>query len=230
MSEPVEFEAVVGSVTAALVNAARTLAVSNQQLDAVFGSIDELRDLPRPALMIDDVSIELAYVVEDVRDAAAPAPELAKRRDVRFADAELKSLRRGADADAVGSLDEFAAAYAGLKGLYQAVATDPAQLKSGISLPQPVKPSPAALEQLRRGASGRATQQLQRMLTDYQETRTRLVDAIQQSAAPQAKQLLVRLDPEHVNEAASVHRLALHFKVDQLQKVEVDGRAITVPE
>jgi hypothetical protein len=168
----------------------------------------------------------VAYVVEDVQEPPAVAPQVRVGRDVALNERELLSLRRGAEAPAVEQLDALLADYAEVKkGLRGAVDGGEAAV---ARVRPPVVLDDAALRTLRKGAGQMAVRKLGRLLEDYQAARAALVRLREAATGGSAPRVLVRIDQAGVNQAPEVARQRVHltFRSDTDKPVSVQGRTL----
>ncbi|HSG90636.1 MAG TPA: hypothetical protein VLA56_15580 [Pseudomonadales bacterium] len=233
MAEPVNLQDLLAAFASSLVATRRHLDQANVALDAIYASQEMLRELARPSFEIEEVTIDVPFVIESVKPPAPVVPKIPLRRNVRFTERELASLLRGVSDPTVAEFRDFTHAYAALKQQHTAVRSRAAD-GAGIQLQPPrIEPlAPKALTELRRGASRASLEKLDRLIEDLDAARSDLAAANEAVLAGADRQVLVRADPEALASApeAARNHITLKIRGRSSDAVEVDGSSLLLPE
>lgn len=231
MSEPVPFESVMQALAGSVVSTRLYLERANEAMQTAYAEHALLRDRPRPSFVMEEITFDVPYAVQGVRESTPTMPELVERKPVSLTDLETTSLLRGADGESAEALRAMLNSYALHRRLYDEVAQAPdvVAAAAGMALPRPMEIRDESLAQLRKGARRAAVDKLERALDDLAQMRSDLVAAKEAGAAGPSQQVMVRLDPEALKEVGDqVNRVQITMRVDESATVDAGGTDIEI--
>lgn len=229
MSEPVPFESVMASLAGSVVSTRLYLERANDAMQSAYAEHTLLRDRPRPSFVMEQITFDVPYAVQGVRESAPAMPEFVERKPVSLTNQETTSLLRGADGESAEALRALLNSYAEHRRLYDdlAKAPDVVTAAAGSVLPRAIEIRDEWLAQLREGARRAAVDKLERALEDLAEMRSELAAAKEAAMAGPSQQVMVRLDPEALAEVGDqVNRVQFTMRVDEVATVDAGGTEI----
>lgn len=229
MSEPVPFDAVLSSLAGSVVSTRMYLERANDAMQTAYAEHSLLRDRPRPSFVIEQITFDVPYAVQGVRETTPKIPEFIDRRPIRFTEVETASLLRGADGESAAALRGLLNSYAEHRRLYEEVSTssDVVTAAARLELPDAEQIRDEWLGQLRRGARKLAVEKLDRTLEELAALRSELAAAKEAATAGPVQQVMVRLDPEALGQVgAQVNRVQFTMRVDEVSTVDAGGTDI----
>jgi hypothetical protein len=224
MSEPVPFDAVLSSLAGSVVSTRMYLERANDAMQTAYAEHSLLRDRPRPSFVIEQITFDVPYAVQGVRETSPKIPEFIDRRPIRFTEVETASLLRGADGESAAALRGVLNSYAVHRRLYEEVSTSSDVMAAAAKIELP---DAEWLGPLRKGARKLAVDKLDRTLEELAALRSELAAAKEAAMAGPVQQVMVRLDPEALGQVgAQVNRVQFTMRVDEVSTVDADGTDI----
>lgn len=227
MPTSLSLDQLVTSFAAALVNAHRYLDQATAQVSRDYDESPILKDVARPRFSLEQVTFDLAYVVDSVNTPTPPTAKLGSA--VAFTDAEMAALKKGVDEAGLKEFDGFLKDYDRMRDLLTRYNADPIRgvpMLSRLTPTANVSLQPLTLEALRKGARESAKQKLEDLLKDYEASRLELARVREAAVAAPSPQVAVRVDPaawKDVPESAR-QRVQLTFRAEPTAAVRLpDG-------